>query len=97
MSQSEIPTELLSCPIDCVNRAKPSGIRLFGLTLDPIEFTMHLALLALLAVPASKRSIAENFTWQEAIGWFGAMAAGSAVLRMAPTDRLNAYSKILVK
>ena len=90
------PSEPIPCPIDCPNRRR-SGILLFGHVLDPVEFTLQLTLLMVIAFPATKRAWSDNFTWQEAFGWFGVMAAGSGVLRMAPTDRANAYTKIFSK
>lgn len=87
-----------SCPIDCPNRVPiPVGIRIFGHIIDPVELLVHFAIFTVLLIPASRRASSDSFTWQEGAGWFGAIAAASAVVRMAPTDRINAYKQLFSK
>ncbi|GEM_PF-5708873 len=85
------------CPIDCPNRAKANRIRIFGQPIDPVEILVHFAVLTVLLVPASRRANSENFTWQEGAGWFGVIALAAAVVRLAPTDRINAYKQLFPK
>lgn len=82
------------CPVNCPNRA-PEGVRIFGQNIDPVELVVHFAVLLVLLIPAVRRSNSDEFTWQEGLGWFGAIAAASAVVRIAPTARLNAYKELL--
>lgn len=84
------------CPIECPNR-KLEGICLFGHSIDPVELLVQFAIVIILLVPASRRSTSETFNWQEGMGWFGAIAVASAIVRLAPTDRLNAYKQIVGK
>lgn len=93
------PDSTLPCPIECPNRSKlpVRGLCIFGQTIDPVEILVHFAVLTVLLVPASRRANSETFTWQEGAGWFGVIACASAIVRLAPTDRLNAYKQLLPK
>lgn len=71
-----------------------TGICLFGRNVDPMEFVLQVGVLIVLLFPAARRSAAADFTWQEGLGWVGAMSAGSALVRLTPTQRLNAYRNI---
>jgi hypothetical protein len=87
------------CPDDCPNRGKPvaRGICVFGQHIDPVEILVQFAVLTVLLIPASRRANSDNFTWQEGAGWFGVIAVASALVRLAPTDRLNAYKQLMGK
>lgn len=90
-------TSQAPCPVECPNRIQPNRIRIFGQALDPVEILVQFAVVVVLLIPASRRANSETFTWQEGAGWFGALACASAIIRLAPTDRLNAYKQLLPK
>lgn len=70
---------------------------MFGQHIDPVEILVQFAVLTVLLIPASRRANSDNFTWQEGAGWFGVIAVASALVRLAPTDRLNAYKQLMGK
>lgn len=78
------------CPIACPNR-KGDGLTLFGWHFDPIEICLHLAILVCLGFPAAKASVKDSFGVQQGIEWLSAIVGASTLVRLSPTDRLNAY------
>lgn len=94
----ESPT---NCPIDCPNRKpqtspktgdeKGDGLNLFGIHFDPVELMLHLAVIALLGVPAVRSSSRTDFDARQGLEWFAAIAFSCAIVRVSPTDRVNAY------
>ncbi|MBD2019165.1 hypothetical protein H6F43_03070 [Leptolyngbya sp. FACHB-36] len=85
------------CPIECPNRERPNVLKVFGLTVDPIGLTLHFAVVAILLIPASRRSMSADFTWKEGAGWLGAIALFSALVQVSPTQRLDASMKLFEK
>ena len=86
------PTEI-PCPQTCPNR-KGDGLNLFGLHFDPLELVLHAAILILLGIPAARASIKEDFGMEQGVKWLTAIAGASTLVRMSPTDRINAYLKL---
>jgi predicted nucleotidyltransferase len=86
-----------SCPADCPNRSQPAShpLKLFGHKIDPIEIALHCLVAVVVLVPATRRSVQADFKPIEALAWMGAMGFGSAIVRMSPTARLNAYATLL--
>lgn len=64
------------------------------MSIGPVEILLHGVVLLLILVPAAKRSVHDDFTPSEAIQWLLAAAGGMAIVRMSPTERLNAASQI---
>lgn len=86
--------ELQECPIECPNR-RVQGVKIFGQTIEPFELVLQFAVIVLLLAPASKAAVREDFSQVEAAGWFGAIAGAVTVIRMSPTDRLEAWLKVI--
>jgi hypothetical protein len=89
-------TEPNSCPTECPNRSR-TAISIFGQKIDPIELGLHLLVILCVVVPASRQSVQQDFTPAKALGWIGAMGAGTAIVRLTPTARLNAYATLMGK
>lgn len=83
-----------NCPIECPNRSTPVALRVFGQKIDPLEVVAHCLVLTLFLIPASRRSIAADFSPAEALQWMGGLGVASAIVRKLPTDRLNAYFNV---
>lgn len=84
------------CPLDCPNR-KGDGLNLFGQHIDPIELLLQAAIVLILGVPAVRASVKDNFGIDQGLKWMGAIAGASTLIRMSPTDRINAYLKLTGK
>lgn len=88
--------DLPVCPTDCPNR-RGDGLNVFGLHLDPLELLLHGAIMICLIVPAARASVKEDFGIEEGAKWLGAIVVACTVVRMSPTDRINAYLKVTGK
>jgi hypothetical protein len=94
MSAEETPE--FECLATCPNR-KGDGLNLFGWHFDPLELTLHLAILVCLGVPAARASVREDFGIDQGLKWLSAIGGASTLIRMSPTDRINAYLKLTGK
>lgn len=84
-----------NCPLDCPNR-KGNGLTLFGWSIDPIELMLHCCIFFVIGLPAINKAVTDkDFGVEHALKWMGAIIGCSTVLRLSPTDRVNAYLKIL--
>lgn len=87
------PEDAPECPIACPNR-KATGLDLFGWHVDPLELVLHAAILICLGIPAARDSVKEDFDIEQGIKWLTAIAGASTLVRMSPTDRIDAYLKL---
>lgn len=91
---SELPSTP-ECPLTCPNR-KGNGLTLFGWSIDPVELLLHCCIFLMFGIPSiSKAATDDDFDVNQALKWMGAMIGCSTVIRLSPTDRVNAYLKIL--
>jgi len=82
------------CPVDCANR-RSDGINLFGCHIDPVELILQAAILVCLFVPAARASVKEDFGIEAGIKWLSAIVGASTLIRLSPTERINAYLSIV--
>jgi hypothetical protein len=85
-----------NCPVECPNR-RGDGLNVFGLHLDPIELLLQSAMIICLLYPAARASAQEDFGIEEGVKWMGAIAGACTLIRLSPTDRINAYLKVTGK
>lgn len=85
-----------TCPQTCPNR-RGDGLNLFGWHFDPLELMLHCAIIAILGIPAVRASTKDDFDIEQGLKWISAIAGSSTLIRLSPTDRLNAYLKIAGK
>jgi hypothetical protein len=78
------------CPSACPNR-RGDGLNIFGWHIDPVELMLHTAILVCLGIPAARASVKEDFDIEQGIKWLSAIAGASTLIRLSPTDRINAY------
>jgi hypothetical protein len=90
MQPSDLPPV---CPVNCPNR-RGDGLNLFGWHFDPIELTLHLAILVCLGIPAARASVRDDFDLEQGIKWLSSIVGSSTLIRLSPTDRINAYLKL---
>lgn len=83
-------SESPDCPTTCPNR-KANGLTVFGWTIDPLELILHACILLILGVPAVRKTANEDFDVEQALKWMGAIVGCSTLVRLSPTDRVNAY------
>ena len=84
------------CPTSCPNRAS-DGVYLFGVRIAPIEIVLQISVLLLVLIPAARQSAQDSFTPFQALQWISTAAGGIAIIRVSPTDRINASLKLLGK
>ena len=78
-----------------VERPVPRGFRLFGVWVDPIEIALHGLIAIAVGVPAVRASARPDYKPTDAAAWVATAAGLSALVRVAPTDQINAYLKVL--
>jgi len=87
-------TDEIQCQQDCPNR-QGDGLNVFGLHIDPLELMLQSAILICLLIPAARASVKEDFGIEAGVKWLGAIATASTLIRLSPTERINAYLSIV--
>lgn len=73
----------------------PRGLRVFGAWIDPIEIGLHVLIVIAVGVPAVRASAKPDYKPADAALWVATCVGLSALVRVAPTDQINAYLKVL--